>query len=198
MQKWKTILMIMTAACIVAGCGSFGAKVPEMSTISIQKDGKIQQTIVDQFERNYYDADELEKMTQEKIERFSDGEESIICESVEENDGTIIVKMTYQTDSDYMDFNNRELFYGTVSDASAQGYSLPDLVSKDGTSISESELSGLSENHVVIIQTAAGEELDVNVYDKILYTSGNITLSGKKDAIIEAGEESTLSYIVFP
>lgn len=198
MQKWKTILIIMAAAGIVAGCGNFGTKAPEMSTISIQKDGKIQQTIVDQFERNYYDADELEKMTQEKIERFSDGKENIICESVEENDGMIIVKMTYQTDSDYTDFNNRELFYGTVSDASAQGYSLPDLVSKDGTSISETELSGISGNHVVIIQTAAGEELDVNVYDKILYTSENITLSGKKDAIIEAGEESMLSYIVFP
>lgn len=198
MQKWKTILMIMAAACIMAGCGSLGVKAPEMSTISIQKDGKIMQTIVDQFERNYYDVDELEKMTQEKIKRYSNEADDIICESVEEKDGMIIVKMTYQTDSDYTDFNNRELFYGTVSEASKQGYALSDLVSKDGTSISETELSELSENHVVVIQTAAGEELGVNVYDKILYTSGNITLSGKKDAIIEAGEESMLSYIVFP
>ena len=64
MRKWKTIFMIMTAARVVAGCGSLSSKVPEMSTIAIQKDGKIQQTIVDQFERNYYDADELERMTQ--------------------------------------------------------------------------------------------------------------------------------------
>ena len=197
MRKWKQILMIM-AACALTGCGSFGTKAPEMSTLSIQKDGTIKQTIVDQFERNYYDVDELERMTQEKIERYSDGTDHIVCESVEENDGTVIVKITYQTSADYTDFNHRELFYGSVSEALEQGYSLEGLISGDGTSLSDSETSQLSDNHVVIVQTAAGEELDVNVYDKILYTSENITLSGKKDAIIGAGEESTLSCIVFP
>lgn len=197
MRKWKQILMIMSIAWIVSGCGSLGKSYPEGRTVSIQKNGEITQTIVEQFERNYYDVEELAAMTQDKVERYSDGADNIVCESVEEKDGTIVVQMTYKTGADYTDFNNRELFSGTVAQAYAQGYSLKSIQSDNGTDMNDEDIAAISDNHILIIQTAAGEALNVNVYDKILYTSANVTVSGKKDAAITAGEETVLSYIVF-
>ena len=197
MQKWKQTFMIMATVCIMVGCGSGSPATPGMNTVSIQKDGKIEQTIVEQFEQNYYNAEELAGMAKDKIDRYSDGKDNIVFESAEENDVTIIVKIVYQTGTDYTDFNNRELFCGTVAEASAQGYSLQDIISKDGEKLKDTEFAAIEKNHIVIIQTGKGEELDVNVYDKILYTSGNITLSGKNDAIIAAGEEDTISCIIW-
>lgn len=195
MQKWKLTLLVMTAACMFTGCGKFN--LPDTNTVSVKKDGSIKQTIVEQFERNYYDVDELTAMAQDKIEKFSDGAENIVCDSIEAKDGKIIVEMTYQTGTDYMEFNNRELFSGTVAEATAQGYSLKDAVTEEGIDISEEQLAEASEKHVVVIQTKEGEELDVEVYGKILYTSGNIILSNKKVAYIAPEGEDMLSYIIF-
>lgn len=196
MRDGTKIFVIVAVVCMLTGCGRAG--VPDRNTVSIQKDGTIRHTIVDQVEQEYYniDIEELEALAQEKISRTgSNGK--IVCESVKADGENIIVEMTYQTDNDYMDFNNRELFSGTVSEASAQGYSMQNLVGQDGAAVSEEEISAAGENRIVIVQTNAGEALDVNVYGKIVYTSENISLSGKRDALIDAGEDDVVSYIIF-
>lgn len=179
---------------LFTGCGK--EKAPQMDTVSVQKDGTIKHTIVGQFERHYYDTDGISELAREKASDYGMAD-SVVCESVENNEGKIIIKMSYQTGEDYTNYNNRELFSGTVSEAYAQGYSFADMVGKDGNGVEESEISSAGENHVVIVQTNPGEELDVNVYDKILYVSGHVTLSGKTDALITGSEEEQLSYIIF-
>ena len=195
MRKWKKLLIIAAALCMLTGCGD--AVSENINMISIQKDGKVEHTIVEQFDRNYYDADELSQMAEEKIGRYNGGDGSITCESVEAGEGKIVVKMIYQSEADYMEFNNRELFCGTVEQASAKGYSLQNLVSAEGEVLSSADLGALSDNQVVIVQTKKGEELDVRVYGTIVYASEDITLSGNKDALITAGEDDRLSCIIF-
>ena len=191
---------------MLTGCGEEAG--PDRNTLSIQEDGTIRHTIIDQIEQEYdnedmekseyysIDIEELEALAQERINRSGSGGK-VVCESVTANGENIIVEMTYQTDNDYTDFNNRELFSGTVSEASAQGYALKDLVGQNGAAVSEEEVSSAGENRIVIVQTKAGETLDVNVYGKIVYTSENITLSGKRDALIDAGEDDILSYVIY-
>lgn len=197
MRTWKKLAAAALAAyaLILTGCG--GEKTPEVDTLTILKDGTIRQTIVGQFEKHYYDLEELNSMAKEKAERYSNGSGDIVCESVENQDGKIIIQMIYQSDAAYADFNNREFFCGTVAEASAQGYSFQDMVGKDGGSIAEEEIISAGENQVVIVQTGPGEELDVNVYRKILYSSGDITRSGRSDALIEGSEENKISCIIF-
>lgn len=195
MRKWKWTLLMTAAVCGIAGCSSL--ELADANTISVQKNGSIKQTIVEQFERSYYDVDELSEMAQEKIDQFNNGTENIVCDSIKTKDGKIIVEITYQTGTDYADFNNRELFSGTVEEAEAEGYSLKHAVAQDGSDINEEQLAEIAQNHVLIVQTKEGEELDVKVYDKILYTSGNVILSGKKDAYITAEGEDMLSYVIF-
>ncbi|MCM1155863.1 MAG: hypothetical protein NC314_06670 [Roseburia sp.] len=196
MRKWKKTLTIMTAVFLLTGCG--GAETPDMDVFSLQKDGTIRHTMVGVADRNYYDEAGVEELVQQRIDQRNVNEGAIICESVEVKDGNFIVKMKYQTGEDYVRYIRRELFCGTVGEAIEAGYSLKDLVDQEGNAINEEELSEISEDSIVIIQVKDGEKLNVNVYDNILYTSGNITLSGKKDAVIVTQEkEDVLSYIVF-
>lgn len=196
MQNWTKIFAIVAAVCMLTGCG--GAGIPDRNTVSIQKDGTIRHTIVDQVQQEYYniDIEELEALAKERISMSGSGGK-IVCESVKAEGENIVVEMTYQTDNDYTDFNNREFFSGTVSEAFEQGYSMTDLVGRDGAVVSEEEISSAGENRIVIVQTNAGEALDVNVYGKIVYTSENISLSGRRDALIDAGEDDVVSYVIF-
>ena len=191
------ILMIITVMYVMTGCGKVNASPSDMDTISVMKDGNIVQTIVDEFDRSLYSVDELSAMTKDKIDLYSEEDGDIVCESVEENDNMVIVKISYKTGEDYTDFNDKELYFGTVSDASSSGYSVKDMVMNNGTPLSDEQVEQIKDNHVLIVQTEAGEELGINVYDKIIYMSDNVTLSGKKDAVIGAGEEDRLSCIVF-
>ncbi|MBD5444944.1 MAG: hypothetical protein HDR29_05265 [Lachnospiraceae bacterium] len=191
------ILMIITLMYVMTGCGKVNASPSDMDTITIMKDGNIVQTIVDEFDQSLYSVDELSAMTQDKIKLYSEEDGDIVCESVEENDNMVIVKISYKTGEDYTDFNDKELYFGTVSDASSSGYSVKDMIMNNGTPLSDEQFEQIKDNHVLILQTEAGEELGVNVYDKIIYMSDNVALSGKKDAVIEAGEEDKLSCIVF-
>ncbi|MDE5865376.1 MAG: hypothetical protein K2H31_02080 [Lachnospiraceae bacterium] len=203
MKKWKKIPIVMSAiilaAYLLAGCGN-GKSAPstDISTVSIKKDGTIEHMIIDWFDeehKEWYDIDELTARVQEKIDSISGGTDNIVIESAEEKEGKIIVKMTYKTGEDYTQCNNRELFYGTVAEASAMGFSVRNIYSEDGTAMNDTKQ--IWENHVVIIQTKKGEELNVNVYDKILYTSDNVVRAGNNDVIINAGESDMISCIVF-
>ncbi len=194
MRNWVKLLMMTTALCLLVGCG--GEAVPDRNTVSVQKDGTIRQTIVEPFEPEYYDIEELRAMMQEKIAQLGTGE-AIVCDSMKEENGRIVVEITYQTDADYRNFNNRELFNGTVSEASAQGYTFQNLVGADGAAVGADEVVSAGEDRIIIIQTKAGESLDVSVYGKILYASENIALSGQKNAAIAAGEGDAVSYVIF-
>lgn len=199
MGKWKKNLIIMSSfilsAYLLTGCGDGSSAAFDMETVSIKKDGTIEHLIIDQFDTERYDIDELSAKAQEKIDSYSNEADGIVLESAQENDGKIIVRITYKTGEDYTLYNRRELFYGTVAQASAEGFSVRNIFAEDGTTMNDTKQ--IWENHVVFIQTKKGEELNVNVYDKVLYTSENVTWSGKNDVIITAGEGDMISCIVF-
>ena len=193
MGNCKKIIIAALFMCCLTGCGN--AKENETNTLTLREDGSIAHTIVESFEMNYYDEDELSAMASRKAEEYTDG--TVSCESVQKKDGKVIVKMSYGTGEDYTGFNNREFYTGTVEEAGAKGYRFEDMVDKDGMSLTGDIGGAYSENHVLVVQTGAGEELAVSVYDNILCVSSNVTISGKKAAYIGAGEEAVVSYIIF-
>ena len=133
MQKWKTVLLILVTVCALEGCG--GEKTPEVSSVSIGKDGTIAHQIVGSFEQ-IYDMDEIEKLAADRVAEYCDdnGTDSVTLESVDQTDGKVLIMLNYATDQDYNDFNHREMFVGTVAEANEQGYKLENVafVSADG------------------------------------------------------------------
>ena len=210
MQKGKEILLIMAVSCGLIGCSR--ENVPDVSSVSIGKDGTIAHQIVGDFEQNYYEMDGLEALASDRVAEYCDdnGGDSVTLTSVEEKDGKVLIQLGYATDRDYSNFNNRELYVGTLTEAYTQGYPLEGVpfVSTDGKPVEFGDMEDRDSKQIVIIATKPEEELVVNTYGKALYINRSsagepeISFYGKKGARIsypanEGTNESVLSYIIF-
>lgn len=210
MQKGKSIPLILAVSIVLTGCGQ--DKVPEISSVSIGKDGTVAHQIVGTFEQNYYEMEGLESLASDRVAEYcaDNGKGSVTLESVEKKDGRVLIRFNYATDRDYTDFNHRELFVGTLTEADEQGYQLENIafVSSGGEPMELGSMEGHDKKQVVIIETKPSEELVVNTYGKVLYINQSassaldVSVSGKKAVHIiypesEDTDKSVLSYIVF-
>ncbi|MCH5263366.1 MAG: hypothetical protein J1F42_10665 [Lachnospiraceae bacterium] len=210
MRKGKAFLLALALSGVLVGCG--GEKTPEVSSVSIGKDGTITHQIVGGFEQNYYEMDGLKALAADRVAEYCEdnGEGSVTLSSVEEKDGKVLLQLTYATDEDYSGFNNRELFVGTLDEAGKHGYSLEGVafISAEGEPMELGFMEERDKKQIVIIATKPSEELVVNTYGKVLYINQSATSDldvsfyGKKGAHVvypakENANESVLSYIVF-
>ena len=210
MRRGRAVLLIAAIACGLAGCGR--SKIPEVSSVSIGKDGGIVQQIVGSFEQDYYDMDSLEALAAQRVSEYcaDSGKDSVVLEAVEEEDNSVLLQFRYAADQDYHDFNHRELFVGTPEEAGSQGYGLEGIafISTDGKPMELGYMDDHENTKIVIIGTKPSEELVLNTYGKVLYINQTATsdldvaFAGKKGVRIthpstEENDESVLSYIVF-
>lgn len=210
MQKGKIVLLVLVVIGILAGCGR--EKTPEISSVSIGKDGLIAHQIVGGFEQDY-DMDELQKLAEDRVAEYcaENGADRVTLESIDKAEDKVLIRFNYATGLDYNDFNHREMFVGTVEEANEQGYQLENVafISPDGKPMEVGYMEEQDKKQIVIIGTKPAEELMVNVYGKVLYinqsatSDQDVSFVGKKgvritNPAIEDGErESFLSYIVF-
>ena len=210
MQRGKAVLLAMAVSCGLVGCGM--ERAPEVSSVSIGKDGTITHQIVGDFEQNYYEIDGLQALASDRVKEYcsDNGGDSVTLTSVEEKDGKILIQLGYATDKDYSNFNNREMFVGTLIEAMNLGYPLEAVpfVSTDGEPTEIGFIENYDTKLIVIIATKPAEELVVNTYGNVLYINRasagepEISFSGKKSVHItypanEDMDESVLSYIIF-
>lgn len=210
MHKGKIALLILAASCGLIGCGQDNG--PDISSVSIAKDGTIAHQIVGGFEQNYYEMEGLEALAADRVAEYcaENGQDSVTLESVAEEDDKILIRINYATDRDYSSFNNRELFIGTMAEANAMGYTLEAVpfVTADGDATEIGFMEDSDKKKIVIIGTKPAEELVVNTYTKVLYINRSMTdgmevsFYGKKGVHImypakEDSDESVLTYIVF-
>ncbi len=211
MRRGKTVLLILVMACCLAGCGR--SKAPGVSSVSIDKEGRISHQIVGEFEQNYYEKDGLTALAEERVAEYcaDNGAESVILGEVEEEEGKVLVGFSYATDEDYSAFNNREMFVGTLEEAEQKGYNLGYVAftSSKGRPMEISGIENPEKKRIVIIGVKPTEEMQVNTYGKVLYVNQSATSdldidflgkSGVSISYPESGtgsQESVLSYIIF-
>lgn len=211
MRRGKTGALILAAACVLVGCGQ--GKTPEVSSISIDKDGEISHQIVGQFEQDYYEKDGLVTLAEERVAEYcaDHGGDSVTFGGADEEDGKVLMQFHYATDTDYGAFNNREMFVGSLEEAESQGYNLGYVafVSPKGQPMEISDLEEAEKKQIVIIGMRPSEEMVVNTSGKVIYVNQSATsdldvaFSGKSSVSItypasESGaQESVLSYIIF-
>ena len=210
MHKGKIVLFIMAVSCGLIGCEQDSG--PDISSVSIGKDGTIAHQIVGGFEQNYYEMEGLETLAADRVAEYcaENGQGSVTLESVAEEDDKILISINYATDRDYSSFNNRELFVGTMAEANAMGYTLEAVpfVTTGGDATEIGFMEDSDNKQIVIIGTKPAEELVVNTYGKVLYINRSmidgmdVSFYGKKGVHItyparEDSDESVLTYIVF-
>ncbi len=217
-EKWRTsdmcrkraaALLLLTGLCL-GGCSdrSGAEAVPDglelRASVSIQKDGSIQETMKEEFDSAHYDEEELRSIVLSAVAGFnaSAGLGDISVEQFENEEGVIAVRLNYPSDEAYTAFNTDEynscrLFCGTLEEAEQEGYSLDvELTDQKGTAAGAAQLQELKKGWVVITE----QPLQITVPGKIRYCSKQVVQSGKNHAYIKAGEETVsdaLHYIVF-
>ena len=193
-SKTACILLMMLMTSGILGCG---AEEKHVTSISLDKNGKITNTIYEDFGEEYYDIQELTKMAEKEISSYNSEclREKIFLDSVDSVTDGRGVKMviTFETPSDYTSFNKTFLFYGTVQDAIDRGYDLSnDLIDENGLKVSQEVIEDNLNNHMII---TADKSVVVVPYN-ILYTSKGVSLNGKKEAILSSATSDEIMLIL--
>lgn len=197
-KKVMSVLAVMGLAAALAGCGSkSGDTAVTETTIELKKDGSVVHTIVETFTEDYYDEARLQAAIQTACDSYNAGKDSgtVEVEEIAREDGMMRVKMNYPDAASYAGFNQSALFVGTVQEAHQAGYDLNvTLVSmQDGEeTIGKEEILGMGEKHIAIVR----EAVDVRVWNKVLYASGDVLSTGDARTVM-VGDSEALTYLIF-
>lgn len=210
MRKVISALLLLTLILGLAGCGR--EKAPEITSLSLNKEGEIAHHIVGKTDQSYYQIEtaDLESFAASRVEEYcaESGEGSVTLKEVEEKNGSITLDFGYASAEDYSSFNHRILYVGSLEDAADNGYELEavPLVSVDGQAVEIGYIEDWEKKKIVVLETKSGEEMLVNLPGKTLYTnqgahSGQeVSFVGKKSVKISNREDEgarALSYIIY-
>lgn len=191
MKKWKIVSLIMLMIFCLSGCGTAKTdeKQPE-TNIQVHKDGKITQTIYENFRETYYHVDELEQFASDYIDDFNlDNPTSHIelkeCEMDNKTDGVIRVVIEYDNAATYSKFNDVMLFVGTIEQAYDQGYDLNMYLEstndKKAESIVKADLLKMGSKHILL----SDENMTIGLYTDILYRTKETEMQNSKNVIMK-------------
>ncbi len=194
MRKSVCFCLLICMVSILAGCGG---SVPAENTIAVDKKGKITDTIVEEFDKDFYDSEELQSEIESELAEYNKNfaADHITLKKFEVKDGTATLQLVFDGSEYYEDYTEMTLFGGTVEEAQDEGYDLTgSFLDADGSQTTLNALDGASKAHVLVLET--DETLQVETPGKILAVSagGNVTITGKKQASVADGG---LSYIIY-
>ncbi len=191
----KSVCFVLLACMIsaLAGCGS----VPKESTLAIDKKGKITDTVVESFDKDFYDSEELQKEIESELAEYNKNfaADHIAMKKFEVKDGTATLQLVFDGSEYYEDYTENTLFTGTLPEAEAEGYELSgELLDADGAKTDRASLEDADQAKVLVLET--DEAMQVEVPGTILAISagGNVSVTGKKQAAVTDGG---LSFIIY-
>ena len=183
-----TILLLLFLG--VAGCTkedlTITAEEVTADTLIARKNGELQVATVEDFNKSYYNLEELKDFVKKQVDAFQSGtgEDEISIDEVEERENKAIMILTYSGMNQYAAFNKvtAAYFTGGVQNISMK---LPEtLVSvKDNSLASTKEIMDNEKNLILILK----EPYQIVVEGKIKYYSENSklldenTLQGAED-----------------
>lgn len=188
MKKRIYYVMTVTVLCLLlSACGS-GKETDDdtVSTLTVEKNGKVISKIIEDFDEDYYYEDELKEMIETEVSDYNKqaDSESITFNSCEKVENAVIVEMTYRTAKDYSEFNGEVFFFGTVQEAYKEGYDLNIRLTDAANTqtIGKDDILNMGDKHIII----SNEKVRIASYKDIGYTSEGVVLIGKGKADLPA------------
>lgn len=203
MKKLKAAGILAVLMVWLTACGSGAdAEQETVNSLILDKDGSVENMIIEGFDKDYYDLDGLNAMIKDSIEQYCRQNPSadITLKGSEVSDGQVRVSMKYDSAASYMGYNNKTLFVGTIQEAYSEGYdlniSLTDVKDSSNT-VGKQELLEMGEKHIVIIQlpSTMTDGMRLQCFGEILYISDGVNPVSKKTADIE--QSQGVSVVVF-
>ena len=192
MRKWKSLMLLGISAVMLGGCSmKFSA---EEDAVYVNKKGQVLGAIVESFDKDYYDADELQGMLEQDVAEYNgeNGKNSIEVDSFKVSGGQVKVIMNYADWADYAHFNDVQFFAGKLADIQGKNYGAN--VTFTGRDESETlTLDQIEGDYYVILLE---EKIVVQTAGKIAYVSNNVSIEGEK--LARVNEDATgLAYIIY-
>lgn len=185
-----TVMLLLSAS----GCGRSNAVSEE--GLSIAKDGAITATIIESFDKDFYDINGLEEMIRLETAEYNNeaGGQRVSLEQIELNDAGAAAVIRYESWEDYAAFNEVLFFAGTVKEAAEAGIDLNVTLTEAGkeTTIGQEELTGMEAYHVVVWE----EDIPLKAPSAIKYYGENVRSMGSKKAAVQQ-ETSGPYYLVY-
>ena len=181
----------LTAAAVISftilGLCACGKETARVSTVSVDKEGKVESVLYDAFDKDYYSLDELKNMAEEEISDYNSEYENpritLSDAQVLEEEGVVKLTMQFESAQDYSYFNQVDMFYGTVEDARNAGYELNlNLVDDKGDKIDPSIIDQNPDRHIII----TSDKTNIKTPYNIEYMSKGVNSLGKKEAELHA------------
>ncbi|MCI9175996.1 MAG: hypothetical protein HFH49_13850 [Lachnospiraceae bacterium] len=205
MKKFIIISLAMVViAGLLTGCGK--SLEADRDTVYIQKKGNVVSAAIADFDKDYYDEEELKNYIDERVADYQEehGKNTVSIDEFSVEDGVAKLFIKYSGCEDYQNFNDVTLFSGTIPQALAEGYSFEE----DFTEIEDGEAAGSVKKDAVADLDAKviilSEKVDVKVDGTIRYVSSRYTTMKAKDTVSiqlpeesEDGEESALVYVIY-
>ncbi len=176
------------------GCSGDGPDYVE-TTITVEKKGRVRESIVDTFDKDYYSLDELKKEFTESVASYNEsiGGEEIKLKKIEEKESRVYVDLEFTGPSDYENFVGKKLFVGTIGDAYDNGYTM-DVVLKGvekGDKIDKIMIMSMADSMIIIMS----EHARIRTFRDIAYVSANVDVLDDNEARV-LNESDGLAYIV--
>ncbi len=184
-MKRKGILIgLLFGIVLLAGC-SKGLDSFEANTMTIGKDGTIQDVSVEDFSDGNYDMNNLESFINDEIADYNDsaGTESIILGQFETENKLAKLQLNYTTMEDYNNFNNTDYSLTSFADSTISG-SVTSV--SDGSSVA---IADIEDKEYQVLKVA--DAMNIIFQGKAVYynsdvteNNGVFTSSGEGTAII--------------
>ena len=118
MRKSVCFCLLICMLSVLIGCGG---SVPKESTIAVDKKGKITDTIVEEFDKDFYDSEELQGEIESELAEYNKNyaTDHITMKKFEVKDGTATLQLVFDGSEYYEDYTETTLFNGTVAEAQA-------------------------------------------------------------------------------
>ena len=190
MKRGFLLATVISASCFLTGCSILAGFSPEVSGVSVSKNGRITEVVRESFDASYYNEEELQSQIESEISDYnsSHDDKSVKKKSLKVENGEAQLRMVYDSYQDYAQFNHVGFYVGDINGAIQAGYAfegsfLPvsDGKTADGSSIWGSSLmSGKNYKTIVV-----NEALLVDVPGTICYVSEGVKVTGKSEAVTE-------------
>ena len=168
------------------------------SSVSLLKDGAVKATIVEDFDKSYYDKDELQQMILEEVVSYNRqlGEDAVSVDKVSVENGVARVEMTYTDSESYAAFNNGVFFLGPVSEAQKAGYDLNKVFISSSDQLVTAGMSDILEmSDAKILITDMKEPVVLD--GKAVYVSSNVETDKKCKTVSFDETSDEMAYIIY-
>ena len=205
-------LLVVTAVCLgiggvfLSGCGEQEqVYVPIVSnTLEVNEAGNLIAYIVEDFDKDYYDINELKTMVETEIAAYNEknaglaegaGRAPIIVDKVmmaEDGSKKAVVALNFNNSLVYEDYMQEEIFFGTVAEAMAEGYDLAGVMKsvKKGEALTGEKLQKAGNQQILIV----GDAVTVRTYSAVQYLSDNAVLT--TNGYVDATTADSLKYMI--